>query len=164
MQQVSRLFFLLMIDDTTETPTFLTPFLSVNSFQLLWKTCVRWCAWNRVFVSIATLQLLASCLYSTKKRRAQGKLWDRRHQAAGQRRALVTTREFELKFRGWFLLARQTLLACLWKTERYFMTTRVLGPMAEAYETRLEYFPSQLIASFKRQCLWNTDDNWSSSL
>ena len=89
MQQVSRLFFLLMIDDTTETPTFLTPFLSVNSFQLLWKTCVRWCAWNRVFVSIATLQLLASCLYSTKKRRAQGKLWDRRHQAAGQRRALV---------------------------------------------------------------------------
>ena len=37
---------------------FWTPFLSVNSFQLLWKTCVRWCAWNRVFVSIATLQLL----------------------------------------------------------------------------------------------------------
>ena len=54
---------------------FWTPFLSVNSFQLLWKTCVRWCAWNRVFVSIATLEQLTGlacclCEETTSPRRA----------------------------------------------------------------------------------------------
>ena len=57
---------------------FWTPFLSVNSFQLLWKTCVRWCAWNRVFVSIATLEQLTglACFAVSARRNDEPKASD----------------------------------------------------------------------------------------
>ena len=123
MQQVSPFFYWWLMTKR-KLQRFWTPFLSVNSFQLLWKTCVRWCAWNRVFVSIATLQLLlrlalaVAILLRNDEPKASFGIDDTR----GDAPCFGTTREFELKFPGWFLLARQTLLACLWKTERYFMT------------------------------------------